>query len=81
MSNLYPGIAVPIPTLPVPLGFRRMSPVVSYEAELPRVRSLRFVLDIFPFPSMNVAMFVAPDIEAVGVPPVLTPVNANLAAG
>ena len=73
------GEVVPMPTLPVPLGLRRMLPVVSYAAELPRVRLLRFVVDIFPFPSMNVATpAIVPEILAVGVP-LFTLMNANLA--
>ena len=77
-SNFCVGPVVPIPTFPVPFGLRRILPVVLYVAELPRVKSFRFVLDMLPLPSMKVAAGEVPEIEAVGVP-VSTFLNANLA--
>ena len=79
MSRAAEGVVVPMPTLPVPLGLRRILPVVLYVAELPRVKSFLLVVEILPFPSIKVATLAkVPEIEAVGVPEP-TPVKANLA--
>ena len=44
---------------------------------MPRVKFCLFVVEILPLPSINVAIFVEPEMLAVGVP-VKTFLNANL---
>lgn len=79
-SSFVLGVVVPMPTLPVPLGLRRMLPVeLALEAELPIVRVCLLVVWIFPSPSRESALLPElAEIEAVGVPPA-TLRKANLA--
>ena len=68
-SSLYPGVVVPIPTFPVPLGLIKTLPVELYVDELPKTKSALFVVEILPLPSTKVDTFaVDPEIDAVGVP-------------